>query len=105
MFCCSGFENLVSYAGDRGHSIVVWLNHKQEPCFFMQSRGFPFGDEKKFSAVDINVDVKINVSAEIGIRYCPFCGRLLEEMVNDNLSFFVDLAKQHEVYLASMPGL
>lgn len=103
MFCCSGFENLVSCAGDRGNSIVAWLNHDGVPCFFIQSRGFPFGDEKKFDAVDLAVE--INVSAEIGIRYCPFCGRLLQEVVDKHLTFFVDLAKEHGRYLASMPRL
>lgn len=103
MFCCSGFENLVSCAGDRGNAIVAWLNHNGEPRFFIQSRGFSFGDEEKLSGIDI--EVKINVSAEIGIRHCPFCGKQLQEMANENLPYFVDLAEKHEMYLASMPGL
>lgn len=103
MFCCTGFANLVSCAGDRGNAIVAWLDHNQEPRFFLQSRALPFGDEKKI--VPIDIDVKINVSAEVGIRHCPFCGKLLNELANENLSFFVELAEQHEQYLASMPRL
>ena len=103
MFCCTGFENLVSCAGDSGNAIVAWLNRKQEPRFFLQSRGIPFGDEKKIGLVDI--DVEINVSAEVGIRHCPFCGILLNNIANENLSFYVELANQHEHYLASMPKL
>lgn len=103
MYCCTGFENLITCAGDRGNSAVAWHNENHELRFFLQSRGMAFGDETKVTPVDI--DVKINISAETGMRYCPFCGRCLEELTRQHHSDFVGLAKQHEKYLASMPKL
>ena len=66
----------------------------------LQSRGISFDDQSKVKPVDI--DVMINLHAEIGMRYCPFCGHLIETLINENREFFSDLAKEHAKYLGSM---
>ncbi len=100
-YCCTGLRNLVSCAGERGHAVVVWIDSGGEPRLLLQSRGLSFDDQSKLTPAD--VEVMINLSAEIGMRHCPFCGRLIEELVDENREFFVELSQKHEKYLASMP--
>jgi hypothetical protein len=100
--CCHGFQNLLSCVGDRGHAVVVSVGSNGEVRFHLQSRGVSLEDQSKLRPAD--VDVKINLSAEIGMRYCPFCGQLLEELVHKNREFFFDLARQHLKYLAPVTG-
>jgi hypothetical protein len=103
MYCCTGFRNLLSCVGERGHAVIACEVSPGQVRFLLQSRGLAFGDEKKWKPVPI--DVKINVSAEIGLQFCPFCGRKLEELVHESPEFFNNLAKEHAKFLTSMPKL
>ena len=103
MYCCTGFRNLLSCAGERGHAILACEVSPEHVRLFLQSRGLAFGDEGKWKPVAI--DVKINVSAEIGLQFCPFCGRKLDELIQEDPSFFENLAKEHAKFLATMPKL
>ena len=49
--------------------------------------------------------LKINVAAVMGLRFCPACGRNLEELVQESPDFFNELAGEHKKFLASMPGM
>jgi hypothetical protein len=100
-YCCTGLRNLVACAGGRGNAVVVWLDSSGEPRLLLQSRGVSFDDQSKLRPAD--VDVKVNLSAEIGMRYCPLCGSLLEQVINENRGFFQKLAKAHERFVASTP--
>ena len=95
MFCCDGLRNMVSCAGERGHAVVVRLNNN-DIHFYLQSRGISFDDLPKMKP--INIDVIINVSAEIGLRFCPFCGHRLSDMARKDRDLFVSLAHLHEKY-------
>ena len=99
-YCCTGLQNLIACAGERGNAVVVWTDSSGEPRFLMQSRGVAFEDQSKLRPAD--VDVTLSLSAEVGMRYCPTCGRLLEELVNGNREFYRKLAKEHEKFVASM---
>jgi hypothetical protein len=103
MYCCTGFRNFLSCAGERGHAILAYQLSPKNVKFFLQSRGLAFGDERQWKPVA--VDVMINISAEIGIQYCPFCGQHLDELVQKDLNFFETLANSHAKFLASMPNL
>jgi len=92
--CCTGLRNLLACAGERGMAAVVWLDSSSEPRLLLQSRGVSFDDQTKLRPAD--VDVKVNLSAEIGMRYCPFCGRLLEQLINDHREYYRKLAMEHE---------
>jgi hypothetical protein len=103
MYCCSGLENRVLNAGKRGIAIVVLQESDGDLHFFLQSRGIAFEDESRIKPLDI--EIKINISAEVGLRHCPFCGRMLKDLIRENREFFAELSKEHEKYLASMPKL
>ncbi|TWT61735.1 hypothetical protein Pan54_24720 [Rubinisphaera italica] len=100
-YCCTGFRNMLACAGERGNAVVVWVDSGGELRFLHQSRGVAFEDESKLKPAEM--DVVINISAEVGMRYCPTCGRLLEKLVVEHRDFYSNLAKEHEKYLASMP--
>ncbi len=103
MHCCTGFENLISCAGERGHAILACKISSGAVKFLLQSRGVAFVDEQKLKPIPI--DVKINISAEVGLQFCPTCGRNLDELVQEAPDYFSKLAEDHAKYLASMPGL
>jgi hypothetical protein len=103
MFCCEGFRNLASLAGQRGLAILVRENFEGKMIFVFQSRGIAFDDVAKWKAVPI--DIMINVDAVVGLRFCPFCGRKVEQLVQESPEFFRDLMLEHKKFLASTPGL
>jgi len=102
MYCCDGFRNFVSAAGDRGLGILAYENEPGRIRFVIQSRGVAFDDESKLKPVPI--DVTLNVSTEIGVRFCPFCGHALNELVEDSPIFFGSLAEEHKRFLTRLPG-
>jgi hypothetical protein len=103
MYCCDGFRNLVSLAGERGPAILARETSAGHLVFVLQSRGVAFEDISKLRPVPI--DIKINVDAVIGLRFCPFCGRKLEELVQESADLIRELAGEHKKFLASTPGL
>lgn len=102
MYCCSGFNNFLSLAGQRGSAILAYEKSPGHIGFVLQSRGLAFGDEAKWTP--ISIDVMINVSSEMGLRFCPFCGRKLEELVRECPDFFTTLAKDHKRFLGTQKG-
>ncbi len=94
LYCCSGFENLISLAGERGISAIVREFSPNELAFVLQSRGITFEDEEKLKPYPL--DMKINVSATTGLRFCPFCGGWLADLFERNRNHFEDLASSHK---------
>jgi hypothetical protein len=103
MFCCEGFRNLVSLAGERGLAILARVEFSGKIGFVFQSRGVAYEDEAKLKPAPI--DVYINIATATGLRYCSACGRKLEELVNQSPVFFRQLAAEHKKFLTSTPGL
>jgi hypothetical protein len=103
MFCCLGFRNFVSFAGERGPAILAHEYSSGLIRFVLQSRGVAFHDEGKLKPIPI--DIIINVSTIMGLRFCPFCGRNLETLVHDSPDFFKELAREHKKFLASTAGM
>lgn len=93
MFCCAGFQNLISSAGQRGLAVIVWRS-KYAIRFILQSRGIDFSDEDRVELDPPIVD--INISFDVGLRYCPFCGRRLSELAGSSPKGFEELARVHE---------
>lgn len=96
-YCCTAFQNLLACAGERGTAVLVGFDSSGELWFHLQSRGIAFEDEPKLKPTDI--DITINIHAEMGLRYCPSCGRLLEKLLKQHKDFYAKLAKEHEKYL------
>ena len=103
-YCCNGFANMVKCAGERGNAIIVTKDSTGEFCFLLQSRGLAFRDEQKLDRLQIDGDLIINISAEIGVRYCPFCGCLLERLAAEHRKFYEDLVKEHRKFFRAGQG-
>jgi hypothetical protein len=93
MYCCSGLENHIRFAGDRGLAVLV-QKLSGRFIFSLQSRGIAYRDEIKIRPAPM--DLVINVASEVAIQYCPWCGRQLQELVALAPSRFSDLANSHE---------
>ncbi len=99
MFCCPGFQNGIEAAGQRGMAILV---HKTSTGinFLLQSRGIAFDDVKRIRPNPNASDVKINVSSETGLQYCPWCGRRLQELAQASPEAFEKIAMRHRSFYA-----
>lgn len=99
MFCCPGFENSVGNAGQRG---IAALAKKTSDgiVFVLQSRGIAFNDESRIVPIPGAPNMKMNVSCTMGLRYCPWCGRLLQELIATSPRAFEQLAETHKKFLA-----
>ena len=63
-----------------------------------QSRGVDFVDEKRV----VNMPVDVNLAAELVVKFCPFCGTRLSDLVDVNPEEANSLAEQHQT-LIGMP--
>ena len=94
-FCCPGLQNSIQAAGQRGMAIIV-VNTLGKTRLLFQSRGIAFDDLGKMRPMPDAPDVKINVSSEIGLQYCPWCGKRLEKLLNASPEVFAGLAERHK---------
>lgn len=100
-FCCPGFQHRVADAGQRGVAVLV-VNTPEGISFRLQSRGIAFEDEKKIGPMPGAPDMKINVSCEVGLQYCPFCGRRLQDLVKASPKAFEELADKHRQFYSEL---
>jgi len=94
-FCCAGFQHRIEAAGKRGIAILV---HKTAGgiLFLLQSRGIAIEDGSKLAPMPGAPDMKINISFDIGLQYCPWCGRRLQELAEASPRVFDDLSEKHK---------
>jgi hypothetical protein len=95
IFCCPGFKNLVDNSGQRGPAAIVVWRAVNQPKFLLQSRGIAQEDEP--AAQRTAIPLKINVSSTIGLQYCPFCGRQLQDLLDAAPAEYAELANKHKV--------
>lgn len=93
MHCCQGFANHVAAAGSRGIALLV-ENDSSGIEIILQSRGVSFVDQGRVAT--IGGDITINVATDVGVRYCPWCGWHLEQLMAAAAEAFAELAKRHE---------
>jgi hypothetical protein len=99
IFCCSGLQHRVEAAGQRGLAVLA---HKTSSgiMFLFQSRRIAFHDAEKIRPDPTAPDIKINVSFETGLQYCPWCGRRLQDLVETSPEAFDELSKKHKPFHA-----
>jgi hypothetical protein len=95
IFCCAALQMLISQAGRRGCAVlVVWKTGGLR--FLIQSRGVAYKDESL--AYSVARGFVINKSSTVNIRYCPFCGRRLSDLVDASAAEFAKLANAHRKF-------
>jgi len=98
--CCGPFGALVDEAGIRGLSIVA-SRVGQARGFRLQTRAFDAATEaseiarRRSLPVEYRGNAKIALHAQIGMRFCPFCGTDLQELIRANEPAFDELSARH----------
>jgi hypothetical protein len=92
-FCCQPFNDLINRAGQKGPAIIVVKRSPNQLRFRLQSRGVAHQDEADIKTMSI--PIKINLSMTVGLNYCPFCGRYLQEMLEATPAEYEELATKH----------
>src|SRR6266700_1789938 len=82
-WCCPGFQNAWEHAGQRGFGIIVSQNSLGKPQFTLQFR--MVDADKEESLVFPTSPVPISRVGEMGMIYCPWCGRNLAERYANTL--------------------
>lgn len=99
-FCCPSFQNNIGNAGQRGFSIIV--SKKNDGIFFtLQMRAISFEDELKVKAKQSEVPaaaLNISLSGSLMIKFCPSCGKRLNDLANANRRYFEDIALTHKCF-------
>jgi hypothetical protein len=100
MFCCRGFENLIGNVGQRGISALVY-DTPRGFRFSLQGRAVSKEDELFLthnpSPTPLPIKGNMSLSANIGLNYCPFCGRDLQALINPSTKKrFEALAEEHK---------
>jgi hypothetical protein len=96
VFCCAGFQNHITLAGERGLAILV-KRIANGLAFEFQSRGVAYEDQSKLHPIPI--EMNINIASSVGLRYCPWCGAECRKMLESAPDFFSQLARKHESLL------
>jgi len=113
MYCCHTFENIVQNAGNRGFAILVRRLMSVGLMFELQERAIAFADEasmfKRSSSEQSSWTMaqpspaSATLAASGIIRFCPFCGRRLEELIAADPKFFEELEAKHKPFLVGTP--
>ena len=102
MLCCEGMKSLVANAGQRGMSAIVY-QRGLEFRFNLQSRADSYDDELPLvqqpmpNSGSLTSDGVLTLSTNMGLRFCPFCGKELQRLIKPSTKqFFEGLAQQHK---------
>jgi hypothetical protein len=79
-WCCPVYGGWYGEAGGRGLGILTGRTADGEPEFLLQFRAIEDGEE-----LSTQFETPVLFATQIGILYCPWCGRKLEKWYRKNL--------------------
>ena len=94
MFCCLGFKNLIENAGHRGLAALV-VNTSKGLAIEVQGRSVDADDMSKLVPSEA-VPVQLRIATDIGMRFCLFCGKPVQDMIEREYEAFRQLAADQE---------
>lgn len=99
--CCKQFEELISEAGQAGISIIL-RRLGSDIGFFLQARSYHHDQEDKALGLPRAPEPPRPFYMQIqqGIRYCPFCGKSLKDLVSpdsNEIDRIVDMHRKYEL--------
>ena len=100
MLCCHSLTNLIGNAGQRGFAVLV-CETEAGLRFALQMRAVTADDEntmKRLPQSSLSLPEHITLSGSIRIRYCPSCGKRLDELATADPAHFSKLAEEHRQY-------
>jgi len=94
--CCAGMQAAIENAGERGLAVLVRGNTDTVPAYLcLQSRGVAFVDEGLMLG-DRERPSSVNLSATTGVTYCPWCGRIVSELIDAHPAQYAALVERHK---------
>lgn len=75
-WCCLTFKSWYENAGQRGITVLVGRRSNGEPEFVIQQRAIDL--ERDVQSLPAT-DYAISIASDVGINYCPWCGRNLKK--------------------------
>jgi hypothetical protein len=103
VYCCDAFQGHISLAGQRGLAILAREDSSGRIRLMLQSRGVAFEDEHILKPYPL--ELTINIASATGLRFCPWCGRNTEDLIEESPELFRKLAGEHKKFISSLPGL
>lgn len=100
MFCCHSLTNLIDNAGHRGLAVLVCATDAGLR-FALQMRAVTATDETEMARIKQPLSAlpeHITLSESVRIRYCPSCGKRLDELATSDPTLFAKLALDHRRY-------
>lgn len=82
-WCCSGFEGHYGEAGRRGSAVLIGLDFEGRPEFTLQFRAVDKEHEQSVSSAIVSLETPVGIVVDVGMRFCPWCGRDLEKWYGD----------------------
>src|SRR6266404_6399311 len=82
-WCCIGFEANYNNASQRGPAILVGRDFQGRPQFTLQFRVVDKGNEHLVTSQTASLEIPISLVVDVGMQYCPSCGRNLEKWYGD----------------------
>jgi hypothetical protein len=100
MFCCDGLRSLVDNVGQNGMSVLAYEN-RGTFRFNLQSRAVTQDVERRLSQKPVPIPIEGNIllAVNIGLNFCPFCGRALQTLISASTRrSFEALAEKHKEF-------
>jgi hypothetical protein len=82
-WCCIGFEGGYGEAGRRWSGVLVGRDFQGRPEFTLQFRAVDKGNEHLVTSQTASREIPISLVVDVGMQYCPWCGRDLEKWYGD----------------------
>lgn len=79
-YCCPGFQAQFQNTGARGFAVFYESGDLGGPLFVLQHRLFDLGRERIH-----DVAPSVTLVDQVGIQFCPWCGRRLEKWYRKDL--------------------
>jgi len=89
IFCCDSLSIALNNAGNSGFSVLIAMNTFNKTYFFVQQYRTKDKDDK----------TGILTVGEVVIKFCPWCGCDLDEVINDNFELARATYKKNNEFL------
>jgi hypothetical protein len=94
--CCDVLDGLINNAGKDDYAVLA-KSFGEYRFFVLQSRACRMDEELLFRNVpkEMSLPRPLHLVTQVGIQFCPFCGRSLAELIRENQIEFDRLSEEH----------
>ena len=99
LYCCELFEQYIDNAGLKGTSFLI-RQLGEVRGIFLQSRACDASDEAELveQLKSGGANKMIRLVDQVGIPFCPFCGKRTSDLIVENSTLFDELVVAHALF-------